>query len=195
MHSMRPDCLLLTCTLQKRDTFAALVEWDTRIRNMSALSELPPRIWVFLVGDGKHSHSPNNMDVYDDIYRALNSMPLEERPVTFEVVCLRSCFGRRMRKVATKAVARAVKNRLLVTEDDIPTQQREQVPYQQQTAHQARQDLQQHHFQQIRQQQHITTEEDAISLGVSAVHVTDENIGITARSSISLQRTTTNSNS
>lgn len=58
------------------------------------------------------------MDLHEDVYEGLNSMPIDERPITYEVLGPRSWFTKSLKRVGSRSVFHATKTRVFSAETD-----------------------------------------------------------------------------
>lgn len=118
----KPDFMLMTCSIQIRDTFLQLLAWDVRLRKFMPRSKMPGRTWVLLAPPRVENFMPSarmgmghdEMDLSVDLWEGLSAIPdLEERPLTHEVLEPCSWFTRTLKRVASRSVFHAQKRRTL----------------------------------------------------------------------------------
>lgn len=116
IQAAKPDFMLLAASLQLRTSFAQMLTWDRTLRRVMG-SALPQRMWVFLAppkigrfaSRSTKSMAPPNLEFYDDVANALNSIPELSRPLTYHVVEPGSFMTGRLKRVAQRSVFHAVK--------------------------------------------------------------------------------------
>lgn len=109
LEAKSPDFLIFTCSMQSRQSFFQMLDWDRRVRSASRMKPLPPRFWVLVVPEGvMHSLSPSTLDPRFDVGNALDALEFDQRPKTTAIVRPgQPLRARRIRNIADRALYHA----------------------------------------------------------------------------------------
>ncbi|CAN8073951.1 unnamed protein product [Agarophyton chilense] len=115
LRSLRPDFLLMACLLSPRHSFHFMLNWDATLRTNPSTFPLPKRMWLFLLQPllPLHKTSSPNLEFKEDVYHALQAMPLLFRPLTYHVVNPLATWTRPVKKMSKRIVYHVRMSRVL----------------------------------------------------------------------------------
>lgn len=115
LKDLRPDVLVLACSMHLLRTFKEMVGWDSNIRTFyrSRGEKVPQRTWILVRAPGFDPLSPSAVDLRTDIYEGMLNISIADRPSRHFVVSPNSWIPRAVGKLAKHSAHSGAKERCI----------------------------------------------------------------------------------